>query len=475
MFVLNGEALNGPPLSVVAAQADISASSNISAAALRTVTPIADISAGAATVLSAFQILQPSTGVGGTAYFSANVALNQAASTNATAGANLVAYVQRIVLASTLVQCGASMSVIVASTLGASVLSAGAQAVAAATRVQALIAPNCVGTASTIASARVIRNVAAEISASAATRTEATRNNLVDGFADITAGGKISIMEVGSTYRMATVDFVATAVVYAPAILIQVIQAAATASANLAVTAISQMIPFVQIKGCNANMTAEATRTVLPLANIEGKGTLDGALSQTFATASSLTASATVLPFVQLNGAIAASFSGSGSVSANGLAVRMAGADMTAGASSAPAKVMMIHGARSDNAAGASITTGSTTVQIGSAVVGGNASVALAPAITRFGAAALTPGADISAAGKATRMLSAEIKGSGNLYALGQGRLLARSAISCSATVLPESRTNADSFDSEANTLRRPFTDRLVRRPFTDRTLRRAA
>lgn len=234
---LNGQ--GGVP--TVAASAGIGSGASIVAIATLIGAMAASVTCAAQMGVSPHVIAAGETAPIGHAYVDARPTLFQAARAELTIEADVSAYVLRTVGGSANFGTNAELLAIPAAAIGSADVNGYASIVANATRIQNARADAlCAVTLSPAPT--VVRMAGSNVNAWADLRVEAKRNNLLDGYADVSAGASLTLPSSGYAWRMASADVLAQTAINASPTKIQ------AARADLELTAEIDASPeFVQL------------------------------------------------------------------------------------------------------------------------------------------------------------------------------------------------------------------------------------
>ena len=461
-FALNRATLNGVTYALVLASASFACSAAVSAAATRQADALAPASS-AAYITAAAQVTRYVSavfdGVGG---LYPQVTHTQAASATLQGNADISAYVLRSVLAEATVYADCNLVAIAASTLGQAQSSGSAQLIADATRVQAARsdALGAGGVALSVAPT-IIRLPTVSVQAGASLRAEpsiwqiAAPYTLHSAYVDMPSGAELVASALATRPGMATLGGVAT--VAAVANVQQPGGASAPCTAGFTAEAATWALTGSYIRFGTAEITAQATRTVVPAAlTLDGTATFTGAALQNHSGSAPLAGSAAVLAQPTVTQHLQASLATTCDATATALRVLNTLADFTGDVA------IVVQALRTVYAQGVTVSSSASLA-------------ALADQTIRVGEAGPQGQAELQAQALVLRMVQADVAGTAELTAQALRLLPAAASTGGTAEILADTITNAASVDPLERTFVSPLRSTAFVRSFIETEFKRAA
>jgi hypothetical protein len=473
---INSSVINGPSsLSLILASASIICTADVSAALVRSWDALAPLSSSASITANATSTAYPTVYVQASGELYGDPFITNAGQSNVSGSASIVAYVLQNVSSSAFINCSASVSAIVASILGNADISATAQVVPIATKIQnAESSPSATGNVAITSSPLVTRYSPVEIAGTSNVRAETRINGVQDSYSQPT--GTASITANAAAWTMQGANMLCTADVVPTITTIQ--SAASQPYANaMMMIADSQILVYVTTTAaCSAMVTANLTMVYSAYANCASSANL--ALAKTYinhaASVNVDLGSSSVSASAFKTQSASSTISGSAEVATTAIRNLVALTAIDASADSTVTAICTKMGS-ADIASSADVVSEAIRLVLPVVSATSTADVSAEITIVKFGESTLLGQAEMSAAGVRNVLPKSSISSSSELLANALRIAQGIASIEAAAEIIADTIANPESYDPDGRTFRSP--ERMVEfsRPFIETEFRRAA
>lgn len=480
LFALNGGSLNGVPRLVVAAVATFACTAALSASATRAQDALAPLSSGAQFVATATHTRNASTTFDATASVYVSASHNKAASVLISGTAGLQAFVLRQQTAEAQFSASANLVVIPASTLGSSNLAGTAALVANATKIQPGVSSLESAASVTITTTPVVTRMvqANALSGAASIRVEPQFNGVTWSYSDVVATASFAAADSGLAIRNAQAYIECVSSLSIVATHIKPGGSALSADGTFINADAFIQKPVDVAFVASANVTAEGGIARMGEASATGAASI--ALSPVVIHGSSASVVATganvVATAIATRNATALSAQSGCELVAAGARVLVPSASAVCEATLDASAVVSVTASIQTLAGAATLDADAlvTRMVVANAVTG-TAQITASCVHWQSAIAACAGSSAMTATANRLANCFADVSATSNLGAVAVRVLAPVASIECSATILADTTTNADSYDPPERTFVRVASQVVFLRPENFTEFKRAA